>query len=623
MKTANATQKPQVLVTGANGFIGKWLVPELVNQGYTVVAAMRNPESRGESYLSAIAPHINRQDDWRSELKLVEFSLGNTQALAEQLPDAERDIGVVYHLAGAFAWGLDRQQAHQVNVEATESLLEWLSGFAELQRFVWIGGYRIAADQQGNEDDLYRTLGAYEASKFIAHRKTRELLECFQIPWTALNPATVIGHSRTGNTSQFIGVAELVKQLHQGKLSAVPGNSRTFVPLVHVDYLAEFAVTMLEYPESVGQEYWLLDPETPRLPRLITAFAAQMGVQAPRYGVPVSILRRLPDFLIPGSKETLSFLSEDEYPTGGAETLATKMQLHSPLSTGTSWRWIDSLVHQRFGDIPPEGNGNEHRNAKQGFRGGIWTQQRDDDDVEELTVLLHGLPLDGESWGPLLNALSNSPSGRVLIADLPGLGRSGLPPALGPDGRLGTDWLDALLAASDGRQIRLIGHSLGAGFALQFAQDFPDRVKELVLVSPYFLQKRPPWLLRHGGLSRFLPYLVSSSAIVSGLHSEGEKHRAVASARASMQRAPVKRNLFRYLAFLSPESHRAGLRNALDQMSVPVTLVVGERDPLVAACPQPVVEIAGAGHNPQLTHPQVLADILKHPAAVEKPLPAA
>ena len=45
MSTSPASEPLTVLVTGATGFIGRRLVPELVDRGHTVRAMTRNPES--------------------------------------------------------------------------------------------------------------------------------------------------------------------------------------------------------------------------------------------------------------------------------------------------------------------------------------------------------------------------------------------------------------------------------------------------------------------------------------------------------------------------------------------------------------------------------------------------
>ena len=41
-----------VLVTGANGYVASWLVKQLLEVGFTVHAAVRNPENKENLFLN-------------------------------------------------------------------------------------------------------------------------------------------------------------------------------------------------------------------------------------------------------------------------------------------------------------------------------------------------------------------------------------------------------------------------------------------------------------------------------------------------------------------------------------------------------------------------------------------
>ncbi|MEU7517683.1 hypothetical protein AB0B13_37650, partial [Streptomyces sp. NPDC042898] len=69
-------------------------------------------------------------------------------------------------------------------------------------------------------------------------------------------------------------------------------------------------------------------------------------------------------------------------------------------------------------------------------------------------------------------------------------------------------------------------------------------------------------------------------------------------------------------ALRTDAAERRRSRALLDRVGVPVRIVMGAKDPLVAAVDHPVIEIAGAGHYPQLTHPSQLAH---HLAAASAP----
>lgn len=96
-------------------------------------------------------------------------------------------------------------------------------------------------------------------------------------------------------------------------------------------------------------------------------------------------------------------------------------------------------------------------------------------------VLIHGLGASAEIWYANMDALSAHH--RVYAPDLPGFGRTEMPPAMDftPAAYSGF-LLDFMTALGIGRAA-LVGHSLGGGVALRAVLDDPDRVDRLVLVS--------------------------------------------------------------------------------------------------------------------------------------------
>lgn len=100
----------------------------------------------------------------------------------------------------------------------------------------------------------------------------------------------------------------------------------------------------------------------------------------------------------------------------------------------------------------------------------------------QAAVLLHGIAESADAWRLWVPQLATRV--RVLRLDLPGFGRSPLPPP-------GFDWsprayaravagfLDDLGLAA----IHLVGAKYGGSIALQFAADFPHRVRTLAIVS--------------------------------------------------------------------------------------------------------------------------------------------
>ena len=102
-------------------------------------------------------------------------------------------------------------------------------------------------------------------------------------------------------------------------------------------------------------------------------------------------------------------------------------------------------------------------------------------------VLIHGVGLQKAIWGPQMDALVADHD--VIAVDMPGHGGSSRPPEAP---RL-SDYADALLALLDGlgiARVHVVGHSMGALVALEFALTHPDRVIGVVAANAVFCRTK-------------------------------------------------------------------------------------------------------------------------------------
>ncbi|MGW4407807.1 alpha/beta fold hydrolase [Nonomuraea sp. NPDC004702] len=588
------------VVFGATGFIGRWTVLHLLEQGRAVTAVVRRADD-------GLGRWLRERGVPGTRLTVVEgdVTAGPGLGLSAAVEGAA-DVRDVFNAAGVYRFGMGREEARAVNVEGALNVLNWAAARPALRRLVHVSGYRVGLDPRPRHPlpeaelaALYRDKGAYEGSKAEGDAAVRVAAARLGVPLTVVNPSSVIGHSLTGEAGQYLGLASLVRDLWAGRLPALPGGARTFVPVVTVDHFARFMAAVPEHDPEPGGLHWVLDPATPDLPDLIRLIADHLGVPAPRIRVPAGVIRRLPSALTGAEPETLGFLTEDRYDTGSADRVAASAGLRRPPVEDALRRWADRLVADRFGAAPAARPGGFHSVAgSRTYVAGERTSPR--------LVLLHGLPLDGDSWHGVLDDLDSTAAGRfpALVADLPGLGRSS------PAGGAAADWLAELLEPVRTRPV-IVAHSAAAAPALRYAAAHPDRIAALILLSPYFLQRRPSaltLLLAAPALGRMGPDRLASTLLGPASPSE-DARRAVASAAAGLRRPGVARRTARVLRAAHRPAERADLRRLLGG-PVPVHLVAGELDPLTDS-PLPVTVIPGAGHHPHLTHPAAVAEIVR------------
>ncbi|MER5619806.1 alpha/beta fold hydrolase [Streptosporangium sp. NPDC002544] len=565
------------VVFGAAGFVGRSLVAELLRARRGVAAAVRGRADRLTSWLTGQGVDTARLTVVTADITAPGLGLDGLADLGQ--------VRDVYNTAARFAFGLSAEEARAVNVTGALNVADWAATRPGLRRLVHISGYRVSGDSPDRRGDLavdYRQ-GAYKASKREADAALRVRARELGIPLTIVNPATVVG------TGQFIGLATVVRDLWYGRLPALPGGPDIFLPVVDGDYFARFTAALPEHEETEGNAYWVLDDETPNLPELVRTVAGHLGVPAPRRAIPVGVVRRLPRALTGADPETLSFLSADRYDTAPARSFAERAGLVMPPVGEVLRRWADGLVAARFGrGVPPREPYGFHDVA------GVRTWVAGERETPEY-VLFHGLPLDADSWDAVRGRL-DAPA---LAADLPGLGRSAAARRSGPGrGHPLDDWTAALMGPVRTRPV-LVGHSFGCGPALRYAAAHPDRVAEVVLVAPAFLQAPSPRLLRSG----------MAVPVLRRMREErlGRMLGVPAGAIADMRRPGAARRVIE--ATRVAHIARDGLRRSLDRIEVPVTIVAGAADSPVAG--RSAAVIAGAGHYPQLTHPEELAEVLR------------
>jgi nucleoside-diphosphate-sugar epimerase len=587
------------LVFGASGLVGRHLVLTLAEAGVEVTAAVRSGESgaRVEQWL--------REHGLTRSVSTTIVDFGAAQIVAGG-PSDFMHVTEIHNCAGAYRFGMTAQEARSANVGIVEKLIDFAADLPDLQRIVHVSGYRVGGQDPStvpwSEDHrgaVYEELGAYEASKVESDAIFQALANERGVPWTIVNPCSVIGDSSTGESDQHIGLATTIGQIWDGTAAALPGGASTFLPVVTVDHLAAFMAAAAIDPAAVGKAYWVLDDDTPPLADLLTHVGQHLGAKVPSLHIPVGVIKRLPARISKADPETMAFLSADRYPTESAIDLARRHGIEMPDVLASLERWADHLAAHRFGAATADGRQFFNAGGLRTFELGVPGSSR---------VILPGLPVNVDTWAEVASGID------ARAVDLPGLGLSA-----GTGVQDWEQWLPAVLA---GEPADLIGHSIGAAAAVVAADRFRGQVKSLTLIAPFFLQapmrasaRLQPLVrtyLRHTNPARLSLQLTGSEASASALESSV----------SDLKRGSAKR-VAEHLARAGSEQWRAELQEALTRFDGAIRIITGSNDPLTAAAaeqlaPLPNVElisVPGAGHHPQLTHGTALVDLLNESLA--------
>ncbi|WP_247843116.1 SDR family oxidoreductase [Pseudomonas sp. MWU12-3103b] len=332
----------ECFVTGGTGFIGQHLLANLSAKGHTLRVLMRRPER-----LAALREQVDSLGGCATRVFAVAGDLEQDN-LGLSLADQEvlRRASVIFHLGAHFAWGLSMEQSRVVNVQGAKRVA--LLAAEQKSRLVMIGGYmlnnhehlqRIGIDPRQPEltnwPAVYRRVGGYEASKLEAHFATQQVMSAKGGEMTVVHPATVCGHSRTGHIVDGQPLVALIRNLVQGKMTAVPGTAEHWLPLVTVDYLVELVAVCAFDPAMVGEELLALDDQTPNLRELLAQVAKPLGLKSPKHHISLRLLKWLLSippvaWFLNTKPEALDFIQTTRFNTAAVEQFANRHGIAKP-----------------------------------------------------------------------------------------------------------------------------------------------------------------------------------------------------------------------------------------------------------------------------------------------------
>lgn len=243
----------KVLVTGASGFVGSWLVPKLVELGHETIACVF-PEG------SEFPDHASRVEDLGHISQVIELDLTNAGSVAAALetrPDA------VVHLAAVSSGAEARKdigKTWEVNAAGTARLAETLSSYtgSSKPKLLLASTGEVYGVPSGEERFVEtsptRPISPYAASKLGAEIAA---LEVARRTGLRVVVARSFGHTGAGQDTRFV-IPAFAKRIADGKVLnavAVPvGNLETVRDFTSVHDVVNAYCLLLEHGNA-GEVY--------------------------------------------------------------------------------------------------------------------------------------------------------------------------------------------------------------------------------------------------------------------------------------------------------------------------------------------------------------------------------
>ncbi|GAA3520610.1 SDR family oxidoreductase [Nocardioides daeguensis] len=297
-------------VTGATGFIGRFLLDELIDHREGPIHVLCRASSLGR--MEALV----RQ--WGSErVQPVVGDLGQPGLGVDETWVSEHrgTIDHFFHLAAIYDITADDATNDAMNIEGTRHALA-LAEALEAGCFHQVSSVATAGDYHGRFDETMFEEGQplpspYHRTKYESEKLVRDEA---RVPWRVYRPAIVVGHSETGAMDKIDGpyyLFPLLKRLRDNLPAWLPlvGVDLGDTNLVPVDYVAKAMDHLAHLPGRDGEAFHLVNPEPQPVVDMINAFCAAAG--APRFATPVGrgITTAGPLGLVPARLRPLSLMT--------------------------------------------------------------------------------------------------------------------------------------------------------------------------------------------------------------------------------------------------------------------------------------------------------------------------
>lgn len=258
---------PKAFVTGATGFIGRHLVDVLREDGWTIVAGVRD-EMRARALLG-------------DGVVLVKMNLVNPSTVAVAVPE---DADCVFHVAAdVSSWSKEADQQYQTNVEGTAALIQATLD-KRITRMVHVSSIVAYGEHDEIIDDLTPRLGAeswvsYVSTKSYAERKVKEAVDR-GLDAVVVNPTDVVGKYDDQNW------VRMIKMVADGSLPAVPPGNGNFA---NGRAVAEGILAAYKYGKT-GENYILGGPYA-TFHEFLSLAAEKLGKPKPKKPLSPALLK--------------------------------------------------------------------------------------------------------------------------------------------------------------------------------------------------------------------------------------------------------------------------------------------------------------------------------------------
>ncbi|MDT4938208.1 MAG: hypothetical protein QOG80_1879 [Pseudonocardiales bacterium] len=284
-------------VTGATGFIGRFLMARLLEREGTIYVLCR---ASSLDKLDELRERLGT-DDQRVVAVIGDLSKDRLGVEADEIERLDGKIEHFFHLAAIYDLTADADSQHVANVEGTRHALH-LAEAVHAGHFHMVSSIAAAGLYKGTfTEDMFDEAVDVEHNPYYHTKHVSEALVRDQsaVPWRIYRPGIVVGHSKTGEIDKIDGPYYFFSTIQRlrGALPAwlrgvgIEGGEINIVP---VDYVADAMDYLAHQPGYDSNTFHLTDPEPLSVAGLIKVLTKAAHAPGPAMNLDARALDALP-----------------------------------------------------------------------------------------------------------------------------------------------------------------------------------------------------------------------------------------------------------------------------------------------------------------------------------------
>jgi NAD(P)-dependent dehydrogenase (short-subunit alcohol dehydrogenase family) len=262
-------------VTGATGFIGRFLVDKLMLRKGDIHILVR------KGSMAKLEELRSRWGDEGGRIVAVVGDLGKPRLglAAADLAKLNGKVKHFFHLAAIYDLAADAASQEKANVEGTRNAVEAAEAM-QAGCFHHVSSIAAAGLYEGVfREDMFEEAEELDHPYFGTKHESEGIVrrECGR-PWRIYRPAIVVGHSQTGEIDKIDGPYYFFKLIQKMRNALPPwmptvGIEGGRINIVPVDYVAD-ALDHIAHKKGLdGHTFHLTDPEPRRVGEILNIFA--------------------------------------------------------------------------------------------------------------------------------------------------------------------------------------------------------------------------------------------------------------------------------------------------------------------------------------------------------------